>query len=83
MKDFNDFSGDENIENAARQVEREYGNKSQKDILGAIMAQAEKSKREGALSNDEIDKFYAALSPSLSSAQRKKLKKVVEELKKI
>lgn len=82
MKDFNDFN-DENLENAAKRIEKDYGNKSQKDIFGAIMAQAEKSKREGTLSNDEIDKFYAALAPSLSSSQKKRLKKIVEELKNI
>lgn len=83
MKDFNDFKGDENIEEAARKVTREYGGRSEKDVFGAIIAQAEKGKREGTLKNADIDNFYNALAPSLSSSQKKKLKKIVEELKRI
>lgn len=83
MKDFKDFKGGEDIEAAAKRVEREYGGKSEKDVFGAIISQAEKGKREGTLKNSDIDNFYNAISPSLSSAQKKKLKKIVEELKKI
>lgn len=83
MKDFKDFAGDEQISKAADIVSREYAGKSERDIFGAIIKQAEKGKREGTLTNDDIDKFFAAVAPSLTSAQRKKLKKVVEELKKI
>jgi len=83
MKDFKNFSGDERIDRAARSAARECEGKSEKDIFAAIRAQAEQGKRNGTLTNDDIDRFYAAVSPSLSSSQRKKLKKVVEELKKI
>lgn len=83
MKDFKDFEGGEDIEETAKKVEREYGGKSERDVLGAIIAQAEKGKREGSLTNADIDNFYGALAPSLSSAQKKKLKKIVDELKRI
>jgi len=84
MKDFsnfNDFSG--NVEESVKQVEKEYSGKSEKDILSAIVARAEQGKRDGTLSDGDIDNFYNAVAPSLTAQQRKKLKKIVEELKKI
>lgn len=82
MKDFKDFTNSP-LSDAALKVEREYGGKSERDILGAILAQAEKGKREGTLTNADIDRFCSAVAPSLTAAQRKKLKKVADDLKKI
>lgn len=82
MKDFKDFT-DSRLSDAALRVEKEYAGKSESDIFGEILSRAEKGKREGTLTNADIDRFYSALSPSLTAAQRKKLKKVVEDLKKI
>jgi hypothetical protein len=48
-----------------------------------ILAEAEKGKREGTLSNQEIENFYATFSPMLDNAKRKQLRAVVDRLKKI
>ena len=48
-----------------------------------ILAEAEKSKRAGTLSNEEIEGFYQTFSPMLDGVQRKRLRAVVDRLKEI
>ena len=48
-----------------------------------VLSEAEKSKRAGTLSNEEIDGFYEQFSPLLDNAKRRQLKSVVERLKRI
>jgi hypothetical protein len=48
-----------------------------------ILSEAEKAKRAGRLSNDEIDEFYAQFAPMLNAAQKKQLGDVVQKLKEI
>ena len=70
-------------EDLMKQMADAYDGKSSADIWRNILAQAEKGKREGTLSNEEIDRFYQTFSPMLNSGQRKKLQSVVEKLKEI
>ena len=70
-------------EDLMKQMANAYDGRSTADIWKNILAQAEKGKREGTLSNEEIDRFYQTFSPMLSSAQRRKLEAVVEKLKKL
>ena len=72
-----------NAEQLATKIASSYHGKSNADMLRGILAEAEKSKRAGTLSNEEIDGFYQAFSPMLDSAQKKKLRAVVEKLKEI
>ena len=51
--------------------------------LKVILSEAERSKREGKLTNEEIDEFYTQFSPMLDAAQRKQLQAVVKKLKEI
>lgn len=60
-----------------------YDGKSNADIWRNILSEAEKSKRAGTLTNEEIDAFYQSFAPMLDSAQKRKLQSVVEKLKKI
>ena len=48
-----------------------------------IVARAEKAKREGTLSNAEIDAFVAQLSPVLDAPKRRQLLKIAEKLKRL
>ncbi len=57
--------------------------KSNIGMLKNILAEAEKSKRAGTLTNEEIDRFYESFSPMLNGLQRKQLRAVVEKLKEI
>ncbi|MBE7093805.1 MAG: hypothetical protein E7367_03850 [Clostridiales bacterium] len=60
-----------------------YDGKSSAGIFLQILAEAEKAKKAGTLTNEEIDEFFKQFSPMLDSAQRKQLQQVVERLKKL
>ena len=60
-----------------------FDGKSQNELLMAIYNEAKKGKKQGTLSNADIDNFAAMLSPMLDDKKRKMLNKVVNELKKI
>lgn len=89
MKSFKDYVNEPKQEEAAsaeeltKQIASAYHGKSNAEMLKNILAQAEKSKRAGTLSNAEIDNFYQTFSSMLDSSQRKKLKTIVEKLKEI
>ena len=70
-------------EELTQKIAQAYMGKSSTDIFQEILAEAEKSKRAGTLSNEEIDRFCATFSPMLDSAQKKRLQSVVERLKEI
>ena len=53
------------------------------DMLRSILSEAEKSKRAGTLSNEEIEAFYQNFAPMLDATQKKKLHSVVERLKQL
>ena len=50
-------------------------------MLRNILQEAEKSKRAGTLSNEEIEAFYQSFAPMLNSTQRKQLRAIVDKLK--
>ena len=52
-------------------------------MMRSILAEAEKSKRAGTLSNEELEKFYQTFSPMLDSTQRKRLRAIIDKLKAI
>ena len=70
-------------EELTQKIANAYHGKSNADMLRSILAEAEKSKRAGTLSNEEIENFYQTFSPMLDSSQRKRLRAVVERLKNI
>lgn len=57
--------------------------KSENAVLYEILRRAEEGKRNGTLTDADIDAFYAQFAPMLNDAQRKKLKSVAERLKKL
>ena len=87
MKDFANFTGDGGAQDAfleeAKKVAASYDGKSENDLLKSIYARAVAGKRSGTLTNEQIDAFYAQFSPMLDGAKRKKLQKIVAELKKM
>jgi len=52
-------------------------------ILHTIISEAERGKREGTLTNADLDNFYTALSPLLDGFKKRKLKEVIMRLKSI
>ena len=65
----------------AKVLSKSMNGKSERQLLGTIIAEAERGKREGTLSNDDLDNFYNALYPLLDGFKRKKLKEVITRLK--
>lgn len=91
MEDFNSYVNNGNGEqNSAKNLSEliasiagKYDGASEKELMQAIIREAEKGKRNGTLSNADIDRFAAMLSPLLDDKKRHYLKKIVAELKKI
>lgn len=57
--------------------------KSEGQILRQIIAEAERGKRAGTLTNDDLDNFYSTVAPLLDGFKRQKLKQVITRLKSI
>lgn len=70
-------------EELTKRMAEAYHGKSNLEMMKTILTEAEKSKRAGTLSNEEIDNFYNNFAPMLNGFQRKKLRDVVEKLKEI
>ena len=91
MKSFKEFSkaqteagtNTSSAEDLTKKIASAYHGKSNADMLRSILAEAERSKRAGTLSNEEIENFYRSFSPMLDTSQRKKLRAVVDKLKNI
>ena len=73
----------ESAEELVRRVASEYEGKSGVEMMQGILTEAERAKREGRLSNAQLDEFYEQFSPMVSGFQKKKLKEIIEGLKKI
>ncbi len=88
MKSFKDYSKEDvkegvTAEELTKKIASAYHGKSNTDIFRSILAEAEKGKRAGTLSNEDIEAFYQSFSPMLDGAQRRKLRAVVDRLKQI
>ncbi len=90
MKDFAGYTpqGEQNASTAEWTAETNkliasFQGKSERDMMRAILQRATEGKRSGTLTNEQIDAFYAQFSPMLDGQKKKKLKKVVEDLKKL
>ena len=60
----------------------QYEGKSEDEIVAAIVEVAKRKRREGTLSDAELDGFAAMIRPSLDEKQKSKLDEVVAMLKK-
>ena len=87
MKSFKKYSSEtqetSSAEDLTKQIASAYNGKSNADMMRKILTEAEKSKRAGTLSNQEIETFYQTFSPMLDNSQRKKLRAIVDRLKSI
>lgn len=70
-------------EELTRKIAAAYNGKSNMAMLQSILTEAEKSKRAGTLSNQEIEQFYQSFAPMLDGFQRRRLRAVVDRLKEI
>ena len=70
-------------EDLAKSIASAYNGKSNMSMMKNILEEAEKSKRAGTLSDEEIEAFYQSFAPMLGPSQRKQLREIVEKLKAI
>ena len=70
-------------EELTQKIAAAYNGRSNMDMLKSILTEAEKSKRAGTLSNEEIEAFYQSFAPMLDGFQRKQLRVIVNRLKEI
>ena len=93
MQDFNEYANNpENFNErgtngdlfrTVSDLAKKFDGKNGNDLLRAVYAEAERGKKNGTLSNADLDKFAATLSPLLDEKKKALLKKVVADLKKI
>lgn len=91
MKDFksynsgsgnNDFENDNGVK-LVKSVASSMKGKSHAEIFNAVIAEAERGKRAGTLTNADLDNFYNLMAPTLDGFKRQKLKGIIARLKKI
>ena len=82
-KNVNSGEVDKNLFELVNSLASRFDGKNQSELLMAIYEEAKKGKRQGTLTNAEIDNFAMMIAPMLDDKQRKILNKIVKELKKI
>lgn len=89
MKDFSEFTPQEKKEtNGSGDINSQfmkfasaYEGKSADEVMSAILAEAEKGKKNGTLTDADVDKFASTVSPFLTDRQRKMLNVIVKKIK--
>lgn len=89
MKDFSEFTPQEKEEtNGSGDINSQfmkfasaYEGKSADEVMSAILAEAEKGKKNGTLTDADVDKFASTVSPFLTDKQRKMLNVIVKKIK--
>ncbi|MGN1104539.1 MAG: hypothetical protein ACI4QI_06660 [Candidatus Coproplasma sp.] len=71
------------VANLTAEIAKAFYGKSTKDVWQAILSQAEEGKRNGTLTNEDLDNFYKTVYPLVDGAQRKKLKSIIAKLKEL
>lgn len=69
--------------NLAAQIAKAFYGKSQKDVWQTILAQAEQGKRDGTLTNEDLENFYRTVYPLVDGVKRQKLKSIIAKLKQV
>ena len=70
-------------ERELKQAAARYNGRNESELLRDIFARAQEGKRDGTLTNEQIDAFYQQIAPMLDSSKRKKLQKLLLQLKSI
>ncbi len=94
MNDFKSYKPPEDKDNGnktelnntvqfANYIAKAMNGKSQGQLWQQIISEAERGKREGRLTNADLDNFYNTVSPMVDGFKRKKLKEVIARLKQI
>lgn len=66
-----------------RQLAGKYNGANETELMQAIYKEAEKGRRNGTLSDADLDRFGNMLAPMLDDAKRRKLRQIIQKLKNI
>ena len=69
--------------NMATMLCKAFEGKNEAQVLQTIIAQAEQGKRDGTLTNADLDNFYNTLAPLLDGFKRQRLRSIIARLKSI
>ena len=93
MQDFNDYikngngetpnGMDKNLFDLVSSLAGRFDGKSQSELIKAIYDEAKKGKKNGTLSNEDVDNFVNMLSPLLDDKKRRMLRRIASEIKEI
>lgn len=91
MRDFNSYEKNQTTKqglnddamNSLRNLAGKYEGASETDLISAIMLEAEKGRKNGTLSDADVDNFANMIAPMLNPSQKAKLKAVVNKIKNI
>ena len=88
MRDFQNYTSSQKKNGATqdnvsliKELAKKYEGASEGELIAAIMQEAEKGKRNGTLTNSDIDNFQNVLMPMLNANQKAILKNVVNKIK--
>lgn len=84
MRDFNNYNNNTTKDDGMdvlKSFAKKYEGASEDKIISEIMLEAQKGKRNGTLTNADIDRFKNMLYPMLNQSQRAKLDKIVKKIK--
>lgn len=74
-------AGNEPLLKVFMEMLKKFDGKSEEDLINAITAEANARRAAGTLSDKEIDKFSAVVSPFLPSEKRKRLNFICAKIK--
>ena len=74
---------DGNAMNMLNKFATSFEGKSENEVISAIMLEAEKGRKNGTLSDADVDNFASLISPMLNPSQREKLKQIVKQIKNV
>ncbi len=85
-KEFSKFQAEENKQRGREEdvlaaFAKKYEGKSESELIREIVSVAKESRKNGTLSDEEIDRYVALLTPMLGEDKRKKLIAVSEKIK--
>jgi hypothetical protein len=64
-----------------KNLAKQYHGKSEDEMMSAIFKEAEKNRKNGSLSDKDLDNFLSIVSPLIDNDKKAKLKNVVDKLK--
>jgi hypothetical protein len=88
MDDFKSYASNnqeklpQNLSDMVKALAGKYDGATEEELIRAIVLEAEKGRRNGTLTDADIDRFVSMLAPILDDKKRKILYAIAEKLKK-